>query len=437
MLRLAVPVFIEQSLTMLVGLSDQLLTGRLFDQEHLAAINLMIYLLWLSASLFVMVAIGATAMIARFVGARDSAAAVRVTNQALLLGTLLAVAFTTLAWLGRDSIVALMQLDGPAASLATRYLSFVIPSFPAIMIGTVGAACLRGAGDTITGLLVMTLVNVVNVVVSWSLALGVGPLPNLGWDALGLGTASGYFVGGTAMLVVLIVGRSGLRLHWHLLRPELDLIRRLLRIGLPGGADVFAIIGCQLWFVAIINQLGDLAAAAHGVAIRIESLAYLPGTAFQVAAATMAGQFLGAKDYQRASRSVMTACAAGVGFMLCAATVLYVGAGPLTQLFLAAERTATSQVAAQLLRTVAFALPAMALSMILAGALRGAGDTRWPLVFTLIGNLGVRIPGAYLLTQHFGLGVQGAWLAMVGDIVLRAALVSYRFLHGGWKRVRV
>ena len=302
MLRLAVPVFIEQSLTMLVGLSDQLLTGRLFDQEHLAAINLMIYLLWLATSLFVIVAIGGTAMTARFIGARDPGAAIHVTNQALLLGTLLAVAFTTLAWLGRHSMVAAMQLEGRAAELAVEYLSYVIPALPAVMIGTVGAACLRGAGDTLTGLLVMTLVNVVNVVVSWSLALGLGPLPSWGWSALGIGTASGYLAGGLTMLAILIVGRNGLRLQGALLRPQRDLLRRLLRIGLPGGADVFAIIGCQLWFVAIINQLGDLAAAAHGVAIRIESLAYLPGTAFQVAAATMAGQYLGARDYHRASR---------------------------------------------------------------------------------------------------------------------------------------
>ena len=133
----------------------------------------------------------------------------------------------------------------------------------------------------------------------------------------------------------------------------------------------------------------------------------------------------------------MTACLAGIGFMFCAATVLYVGALPLTRLFLAEERGETSLVAAELLRIVAFALPAMAMSMILAGALRGAGDTRWPLVFTLIGNLGVRIPGAYVLTQYYDFGVQGAWWAMVGDIVVRAALVTYRFLHGGWKRIEV
>jgi len=75
--------------------------------------------------------------------------------------------------------------------------------------------------------------------------------------------------------------------------------------------------------------------------------------------------------------------------------------------------------------------------MILTGALRGAGDTRWPLAFTLIGLAGIRLPLAWVLTGWFGLGVAGAWYAMVIDLYLRCMLITARFLHGGWKRVRV
>lgn len=437
MLRLALPVFAEQSLNMLVGLSDQLLTGRFFEQEHLAAINLMIYLLWLTSSLFVVIAIGATAMTARFVGAKDYPAARRVTNQAILLGVVMAAGLTLLGLALREQFVAVMQLDGRSAELASQYLWYVIPVLPAIMFDAVGISCLRGAGDMVTGLVIMVIVNLVNVSVSWSLAIGLGPLPQLGWQGLAIGTAAGYLVGGLLVLTLLIVGRSGLWIRPHLLRPDGDLIRRLLRIGVPGGLDVLSVIACQLWFVAIINQLGDLAAAAHGVAIRIESLAYLPGTAFQVAAATMAGQFLGARDYDRASRSVLMACLVGGGFMVFAGGVFFFGADELTQLFLSSDRIETAALAAPLLRIVALSMPGLALTMILSGALRGAGDTRWPLVFTLIGNLGVRIPGTYLLAHHLDYGVRGAWYAMVADIFVRAVLVGYRFWQGDWKRTGV
>ncbi len=89
------------------------------------------------------------------------------------------------------------------------------------------------------------------------------------------------------------------------------LARRIARVGLPGGVDVLSVIGCQLVFLSLVNGLGTLSVAAHGVAIRLESLAYLPGSAFEVAAGTLAGQFLGAGDHRRAIRSVLSALACG------------------------------------------------------------------------------------------------------------------------------
>lgn len=450
MLRLALPVLAEQFLVMLVGFSDTVLTGHYLQQPHLAAITLIAYLLWLAYGIFAVVAIGATAMVARFVGARRLRLARRVTNQAFLIGAVLAAAAMSLGFPLADRAVLALQLEGESAVLATRFIHYVLAVLPMVMIQTVGIACLRGAGDMVSGLIVMATVNVVNVTVSWLLVPGLGPLPRLGWQGLAIGTTSGYAVGGLLVLFLLVRGRSGLRLYWRWLRPDLSLIRRLLRIGVPGGVDTLSVIGCQLWFLAVINQLGDLAAAAHGVAIRVESLAYLPGLAFQLAATTLAGQYLGARDYQKASRSVLTACLVGGGMMVGAGVVFYVQAYPLAHLLIGAGQTSVAEQAAPLLRTIALGMPALALTMILTGALRGAGDTRWPLVFTLVGFLGVRIPAAYwlafpslqipgttLILAGWGLGVRGAWYAMVTDLGLRASFVLYRFCQGGWKRVEV
>ena len=450
MLRLAMPVLIEQLLVMLIGFSDTLLTGHYLGQPHLAAMNLMAYVLWLAQGMFAVVAIGATAMVARFVGAGKTESARRVTNQALLIGGVLAVAVTLLGLVWGGKAVLLLQLKGEAAALATRYVWCILPVLPLVMVEAVGIACFRGAGDMVTGLAVMTIVNVVNVAASWALVLGLGPLPRLGWDGLALGTALGFVVGGLLVLGLLLCGRTGLGVRWRWLRPDWDLIRRLLRIGLPGGADMLSIILCQFWFVSLINQLGDLAAAAHGVAIRIESLAFLPGVAFQAAAATLAGQYLGARDFHKASRSVLMASLVGGGLMVTAGVVFFTQAGPLAQLFVGARQLDVARQAAPLLRIISLGMPALALTMILSGALRGAGDTRWPLVFSMIGFLGVRLPAAYwlafpcvqipgtgLILTGWGLGVLGAWYAMVTDLCVRATLVVYRFWHGGWKRIDV
>lgn len=435
--RLALPVLAEQFLSMLVGLSDTLLTGHYLTQQHLAAINQGGYTAWLFFTFFTVVTIGATAMVARFVGAKNAALASRVANQAVLAGLLLALPCTLAAAVLVEPLVHSMQLPPEPAALAVRYLQWLIPALPAVMLQSVAIACLHGAGDTLSGLQAMICVNIVNVVVSWALALGIGPLPQLGWDGIALGTAVGHVAGAALLVTWLFRGRAGLQLRLRHLRPDWDLIRRLLRIGVPGGVDALAVVFCQLWFLAIVNQLGALAAAAHGIAIRIEALAFLPGTAFQVGAATLAGQFLGAHDFMRARRSVVVASCWCGGLMSLAGVVFFCGARPLAQLFVRAEEIAVAQQAAPLLRIVACSMPALALMLVLIGALRGSGDTRWPLSFTLIGFLLVRIPLAYLLAHAWGWGVSGAWYAMIADIYARSLLVFLRFHHGGWQRVRV
>ncbi|MDY0169018.1 MAG: MATE family efflux transporter [Thermoguttaceae bacterium] len=450
MLRLAAPVLLEQILGMAVWFSDRLLTGHYLDTPHLAAITVMAYVLWLVWGLFSVVAIGATAMVARFVGAGDWAAARSVTHQAFIVGALLAFVITLGGTAFSSRVAIVLQLSGESAELATTYLNCVLPVVPLIMFQTVGIACLRGAGDMVSGLVIMAVVNLVNVVVSWSLVLGLGPLPELGWKGIALGTAAGFLVGGTLVMALLLRGRWGLKLQWRRFRPNRKLIRRLLRVGLPGGADMLSIIGCQLWFVSLINRLGTLAVAAHGVALCVESLAFLPGSAFQMAATTMVGQTLGARDPRRASRSAVMALLCGGGLMIMAGVVIFTRAEALAGLFVRSEHSHVADLAVPLLRTVSLAIPALAVTMILSGSLRGAGDTRWPLAFSLVSLLGVRIPLAYWLAQDvvelplveitiagWGLGVVGAWYAMAADLHVRALLVTIRFLHGGWKRVEV
>ncbi len=450
MLRLAAPILMEQVLAMAVGLNDRLLAGHFLETPHLAAMNLMAYLLWLMQGTFSMVGIGATAMIARFFGAKDYDSAARVTNQAFVVGAALAVVVALAGMLFARPLVLLLQLEGESADLATTYLLIVLPIVPLVMAEVVGIACLRAAGDMVAGLVIMAIVNVVNVAVSWTLVVGLGPAPELGWKGLAIGTTCGFAVGGLLVTGLLAAGRSGLRLRWRLLRPDFGLIRRLLKVGLRGGADMLSVIGCQLWFVSLVNRLGTLAAAAHGVAIGIESVAFLPGFAFQTAAATLAGQYLGAGEYRKASRSVLMACLVGSGIMITAGATFYYFSDSLPYLFVSADQADVAMLTSPLLRTVAVAMPALAVTMILSGALRGAGDTRWPLIFSLIGFLGIRLPGACWLAFEsihiplldvtipgWNLGVVGAWYAMLVDLSVRSVLVVYRFFHGGWKRIDV
>ncbi|NIL96834.1 MAG: MATE family efflux transporter [Planctomycetales bacterium] len=436
MLRLVFPVLAEQLLHALVMLVDVWLAGNILKEApELAAIGLMAYTMWFLTGMFDFVNSGATALTARFVGAGNLRRAQQITCQAVVLGGLVAVGAMVIGYLTARPFVTAMRLQPDAADLAVRYIHIILPVLPAIMLQRVGIACLRGAGDMVTVFWVMSVVNLVNIGVSCWLVIGGGPVSPMGWDGIALGTAAAHVTGGLLVLGTLLRGRGGLRLYGRWLRPDRKQIGRLLRIGIPGGTDTVSIIACHMGFVAIINALGNEAAAAHNVAIRLESLAFLPGAAFSLAATTMAGQYLGAGDSRRADRGVMLACATACGIMLTVGLLFFFGGRWLADIFLDPQQTAIAQQAASLLRIASYAMLPLALHMVLSGALRGAGDTRWPLLFTLVGMLGIRIPIACLLTPWYG--VAGAWWAMLIDISLRCLMVVYRFRHGGWKRTVV
>lgn len=452
MLALALPVVVMNFLHVAVEYTDTWLAGNFLtpNTAPLAAINQITYLMWMIFTLFAVLSIGATALIARFVGAGDIETAKDTAGQSLLLGLILSLIALAVGWFAIEPLVGLLNLEPDAANLAVRYLKIVLPVLPAMMVEEVGSACLRAAGDTISGMVAVAVVNVVNILLSASLLIGLGPFPVKGWEGLAIGSACARVVGAAIIIGLLIYGRAGMRLRWPQLRLNVDIMRRLLRIGTPGGLDAISLVLCQLWFVAIINLLGNVAAAAHGIGVRVEALAYMPGAAFQMAAATLVGQFLGAGKPKQATHSTLMACGVATAIMTFCGFMFYFFAAELAGVFLPAANSDVGELTASLLRVSAFSMPPLALVIVLIGTLRGAGDTRWPLAITLIGFLGIRLPLAYYLaydTIHipfievtlpgWNLGVIGAWYAMVIDIYIRCGLMCARFFQGGWKRVRV
>jgi putative MATE family efflux protein len=461
MLALALPVLAEESLNLLVAYTDWFLAGRFLPgEEPKAAMGLVAYVLWMLPSLFSIVGIGALAIVARLVGAGQRQEAAHVTRQALLVGCLVAGAGVVLAATLASTFVAAMQLQGPAAALATRYIRILTPAIPFVMLEQVGTACLRGSGDTVSGLVARIAVNIVNAVLSTVLVTGVGPFPHLGWDGLAIGAVSGHCVGGLIILYRLVGGRGGLRLGAPALCPDHErrlrqwffdaaTIRRILRIGVPGGIDIWAVLTCHLAYAAIINSLGTLAQAAHGLGLQIEAMSYLPGSAFSVAAATIVGQSLGAADQRRAMRGVLLCAGSAVAIMTSAGLVMFF-AGENLAMFFIGQRNELAILAGRLLKIVAISCPALAILTVLLGALRGAGDTRSTLAITFIGLVGIRLPAACLLAWDVvhipltdivipgaELGVAGAWWAMVSDVILRSILAAGWFAQGHWKKVRV
>ncbi|MFO0801807.1 MAG: MATE family efflux transporter [Gemmataceae bacterium] len=448
MLVLALPNLAQQYLHLVVQLSDQRIAAAIPVPEaeradYLSALTTAGYLYWFISSYTVIVSVGATALVARFVGAGDWANARRATGQAVLLGVGFGLLGSLAGLFGLRDLIALIGPNGLAAELCLAFLMPLAALLAFQITESVCVACLVGSGDTRTGLYVLGGVAFLNVPLAWGLCFGT----NLGFVGIALGTGLSHLIGCCVLIALFIRGRSGLKLQLGNLLPNIDLLRRILRVSVPASIDSMSVALSQLWFLSLVNALPKAMSAAHGIAIRVEALGFLAGAAFGTAAMSLVGRNLGARTPQAAARYAWSAFGLGCAAMTAMGAVYFLLAPQFFRFF--GESAEVEAAGVPVLRLIAFAMPALAGQIVFLSALRGAGDTRVPVLLNWVGFLGVRIPLAYLLTKSevnlgplgvvkgFDMGLFGAWIAMVADIWLRGILFVIRFALGKWKKIEV
>ena len=442
-LLLALPAVGEQVLNTLVGLADVFLVGHLNSAAAarlgynstaaLAGVGLANWVVWLMTVLFMAVSVGSTALIARAKGAGDHESVNRVLRQSLLVGLLMGLLAMLIAAFLATSAMNLLGADSDVVPLGTTFLHIVAVSMLPAALLFIGTAALRGAGDTRTPLYLMLGVNAVNILLSWLLVNGNFGAPVLGVAGSAVGAAVARGGGGLVLMGLLLRGHSGLKLSLDP-RPDWNMLRRILSIGAPSGGEQLVFQGALLIFTRFVTGLGTVSYAAHNVVLNIESLSFLPGMGYAIAATTLVGLGLGAARPEEAEASAYEALRQGTVMMTVLGLIMVLFPHQLIGLFVADPVVAETGAAA--MRVAGLVQPPLALNFVMSGGLRGAGDTRWPLYTKIISTWGVRLPTVFLLLG-LGLGLTGVWIAMGADFVVQALLALWRFRTGRWKTVRV
>lgn len=439
---LALPVLGEQALLMLVGLVDTFLAGTV-GKEATAAIGLASQVGWLAGLLFNFIAAGATALVARHVGMGLRGRANHFSNQALAAAVIMGILECALIVLAAPLLPRMLGWGPEPARIVVQYLRIDAAGYVLASLTVIAAACWRGGGDTRTPLYVMTAVNAVNIVVSAALRFGWGPIPSIGVAGIATGTLAARVAGGLIVIGLLLRGRSGIRFQLSELRFQADSMKRILNIGIPAGLDgAFLWLG-QFGFLMIISQLAKgeeqaATVAAHFVGIRVESLSYLPAFAWATAAATLVGQYLGAGDRPRARKSGHLAAVQSAALCMFMGIIYFAFAPQIYALFNSSEDLGrVARIGVPAMRALAFFQLPLALMIVYTNALRGAGDTRFPLLFTLLGTLTIRLPLGYLFGVVLQGGLVGAWMGMFADMTVRAILSTARFLGGRWEHLKI
>ena len=410
--------------------------------EAITAVGLSFQPLWLVMGFFMGLGAGTTALVARFTGAGRPRDANRAAHQSFLLGTALAVGFGLVIMPLARPIMVLMGAEAEVVDLGAVYLRYLVPGMVLMMVFFVLSAALRGAGDTRTPMWINVVINVLNVLLCFVLIFGHLGLPALGVVGAGLAATIARSAGTFILLAIMFTGRTPVSFHrssfdpgWGFFRPDLAVMGRVLRVGIPAALERLVNSLGMLLYTRVVASLGTVAFAAHSLALNVESLSYMPGIAFSVAATTLVGQNLGAGRPDQAERSALECNRLGMWVMGTMGAVFFLFPAFLLRLYTPDAAVIALGVVA--LRVVAFMQVPEAIGFVMSGALRGAGDTRTVLVITAVGVWAVRLVTALVFVLVLDLGLFGAWLAMALDWVVRSVYLVARFRRGAWKEVEV
>lgn len=435
-LTLALPAVVENLLQTVVFFSDTVMIGWIRDPAALAAVGLSGTLFYLLMTLFGALAVSATALVARAWGAGDKPRAQVVAAQSLLLCVVLSFVGTLLLLPTAPDYLRLMGGDADVVRQGTEYIRIVLWSSVFSFPMMVANGIMRGAGDTRTPMWNTLAMNSWNIVVSYVLIFGELGFPALGLAGAAIGTSSARAVGGILAVAALLGKRSLLQIPWRaFFQWNGRVVRRILQLAIPTTIEGSIAQSGFILFTRMVASLGTATLAAHQIALRVESLSYMPAWGLAAAATTIVGQSLGAGNIDRAEASIKRTIVyslifnglLGLSFVLFSPQIVSIFGSTPEVLALASMAVAIS--AAELL--------GIGVEMILAGGMRGAGDTRTPMYVTFAGVLLFRLPVVYFLAITLGWGLAGVWWGTAIDWTGRTALLWLLFRRGRWKTLRL
>jgi len=433
-LQLAWPAVCQSSLDMFVWMADTAMVGRL-GAVALSAVGLGGHLAFTVLFVVGALGIGTMAIVARCAGAGEPENAGRAVGQGLLIGTVAGLAVAAALYAAAPWIYAVSGLGPDVAVEGVAYLRIVAPAMAFLIPGRVAAGALRGSGDTRTPFLVTGFANLLNLVGDYVLIFGYAGFPRMGVRGAALAASVSLGLSGVAFVLLLARGGPLVRPTWRGGLVNLSFMRRLVCLSIPAGLEEALLDGARTVVLFVVAALGKVPLAAMQVAIAAESLSFMPGYGFTIASSILAGQHLGAGRREAARQDTWQAVAIAACVMGSIGVLFLLFPRQIVSVF--TTDPAVVALAAPCLWVAAFAQPMMAVTEVLAGAYRGAGDTRFPMYLAAVGGWVVRIPLTMLVVYFWRMTIVEVYWIMVLDWACRGAVAAYFFSRGRWMTTRL
>ena len=419
--KLAWPIAGSNFLLRGAAIADTAMIGRL-GAADLAGLGIAQILVFLAMAVEQGLGVGGQVLVAYHTGAKEPERRLKVARAVVGLAAFVAIVVALVLWLISPTVCRWMGANDAMLVPALEFLHLYFIVFVFSGLFYVFSAIFQGTGDSKTPLYVTLGVNACHVAMSYGFIFGEYGLPKMGVAGAALSLGASEFLG-TITLAVLATRRGlwspGIKgLSW-------GATKAVSRMGGPTVLERLLVNGMQGFYTRMLTGFGTAVFAAHRIGIDMEAFAFLPALGFGQAATTAVGQRLGAGDPDGARRAGWVTAQISVIFMAVLGLSYYFMAEQWMRLF-----TSDPEVIAYGVRfctVAAFIQIPLAFALVIAGALRGAGETRWVMAMPLAGGWFARLPLSYLLGYVWGFGVMGVWWTMLVDWIIRGGLVSLKF----------
>ena len=428
--RLSWPIMVGESLQLMYNLADTYWVGRL-GAEFLAAITVSFPIVFVFFSVGIGFSISGVALVSQYTGAGQRKKANLVTGQILIFAISISIFFAILGNIFGRPLLSLIGAEEEILPHAWAYFRIITAGIPLMFIYFIFSAVLQGLGDTKTPMYLKLVAVSANIILDPLLIFGWGGFPELGIAGAAVATVLTRLLGSGIGLYILFTGRKELHLKLHHLRPNWQMIKKIIRIGLPAAAGDSGLAIAISVMTGIVSGFGTFTLAAYGVANRITSVIRMPAMGIGRATGVLVGQHLGADQPEQAEKTAWMSAAIIMAVMLALAVVMLFTAHWLVGFF--AEETEVIAIGAQYLRIVGFGFTFLGIQIVLSGALSGAGKTMQQTFFRLLTLWVFQIPFSYSFAHFLGWGANGIWWGIFTAKLLGLLLLTVWFKKGTWK----
>ena len=433
---LAWPSVVELTLTQLASMVDLMMVGGL-GAWALTSVGLTVQPKFLLMIVFIAMNVGATAMVARYRGAGKPDKANLILRQALMFNLIISVTASILGYIYSEKLILFMgATEADVLAGGTIYLKIQMIGFPFLALTSTITATLRGVGNSRTAMIYNLTANLINVVFNYLLIEGNFGFPRMEVAGASLATVIGQMVAFVFALIYIMKGDQYLHLRLKDgFKPDVTSLKQIMKIGAPSMVEQLLMRAGVIIYVKTIAGLGTIAYAVHQVCMNIQALSFMNGQGFAVSATSLTGQSLGknrpdmAHAYNHRTRRL------GMSVSIILGLIFIFGGGKIVSLY--NDDPAIVTQGARIMLFVGFTQPLQSSQFILAGALRGAGDTRATAIITFVTVLLVRPFLAIYLINYWNMGLEGAWVAFIIDQALRSLLVLLRYNSGKWRDIKI